>query len=306
MNSVNPDDGNSMFYAELYKLLDNDSDNEDDSNKCLISDEILVDKFVKLPCGHSFNYIPLYYDIKNHKTKFNNMEASSGKLLIHEIRCPYCRSIHDSLLPYYEDLELAKIHGVNYLDPTHNSIAQPKVCCFVDDAANPTICVGSYGFKVNFFDKKMYCHHHHAIVLNTYITQIKEDRQKIKEAKQKIKDEKQKVKEEKQKTKEEKQKTKEAKQKTKELKQQLKEETQKLKEETQKLREEKQKLKADAQKQKVTNLPTEITESENVVVTTSSGCIAILKTGACKGKVCNKRVYSDAMCKLHYCIFVIK
>jgi hypothetical protein len=283
MNYTNPDDTNSMFYAELYKSLDNDSDTECDSTKCLISDEILVDKFVKLPCGHSFNYIPLYNDIKNHKTKFNHMEATAGKLLIHELRCPYCRNIHASLLPYYEDLDLAKIHGVNWLDPTPNSANSNKVCSFVGDNENPTTCSCIYGIKVNYFDKKMYCYNHTAIVNNTYLTQLKEAKQKVKDEKQKVKDEKQKVKDEKQKVKEEKQKVKDEKQKVKEEKQKVKEEKQKVKDET---------------SQHVTS------GEENIVV--SGGCIATLKTGARKGHVCNKRVHTEAMCKLHYCIFVTK
>ena len=282
MNYTNPDDNNSTFYAELYKLLDDDSDTES-NNKCLISDEILVDKFVKLPCGHSFNYIPLYNDIKNHKTKFNHMEASSGKLRAHEIRCPYCRNIHASLLPYYADLGLAKILGVNCLDPTHDSTHPTKACCFVDDASNPTICAGFYDFKVNCFDKKIYCYYHNKTVNNTYLIKLKEEKQKIKEAKQKVKDEKQKAKDEKQKAKDEKQKVKDEKQKTQELKQQLKEA--------------KHKIKADMQ------------QAQNTIVTPitiGDGCIATLKTGARKGQACNKRVHQDAMCKLHYCIFVVK
>ena len=293
MNYTNPDAGNSMFYAELYKLLDNDSDTESDLNKCLISDEALVDKFVKLPCGHSFNYIPLYNDIKNHKTKFNHMEASSGKLRAHEIRCPYCRNIYASLLPYYEDLGLAKIHGVNCLDPTHDSTHPTKACCFVDDAANPTICTGFYGFKVNCFDKKFYCYYHNKTVNNTYLIKLKEEKQKIKEAKQKVKDEKQKVKEEKQKIKEEKQKAKEEKQKAKEEKQKVKEATQSVKDETQNTAE-------DTHNTIVNPITTPITIGEVVIC----GCVATLKTGARKGQACNKRVHQDAMCKLHYCIYV--
>jgi hypothetical protein len=302
MNYTNPDDGNSLFYAELYKLLDNDSDAENDSNKCLISDEILVDKFVKLPCGHSFNYIPLYNDIKNHKTKFNHMEASVSKLLIHEIRCPYCRSIHESLLPYYEDFDLAKIHGVNWLDPTHDIVKIDKVCsfvCYVPE--NPTNCLCTYGMKVNLFDKQIYCYYHNKDVNTTHVTQMKEVRQKAKEAKQKVKDEKQKVKDEKQKVKDEKQKTKDEKQKTKDEKQKTKDAKQKTKDEKQKVKDAKQKTLADSQNV-IESLIT--IEEENVVVTPLVGCIAVLKTGACKGKACNKKVYNDAMCKLHYCIYL--
>ena len=269
-------DENSKFYAELYKLLDNDSDNEDDSNKCLISDEILIDKFVKLPCGHSFNYIPLYNDIKNHKTKFNHMESTSGKLTTNEIRCPYCRSIHASLLPHYEELGLAKIHGVNYIEPNHIPHISHKVCSFVENNENHTHCK-SYAFKVNTFDKKLYCFPHNVFVHNMYVIKKKEEKQKVKEEKQKAKEEKQKIKEEKQKAKEEKQKAKEEKQKAKEEKQKIKEEN-----------------------QKVAN----VVVGNVVVGNVEPGCISVLKTGLCKGKVCNKRIFNESMCKLHYSIFI--
>jgi hypothetical protein len=296
MNYTNPDDDNSTFYAELYKVLDNDSDAECD-NKCLISDEILVDKFVKLPCGHSFNYIPLYNDIKNHKTKFNHMESSSSRLATHEIRCPYCRSIHPDLLPYYEDFDLAKIHGVNWLDPTHNSVKTDKVCSFICHAPeNPTNCLCTYGIKINFFDKQLYCHYHNVTVNKTHLLLIKEAKQKIKDEKQKIKDEKQKVKEEKQKVKEEKQKVKEEKQKTKDAKQKTKDAKQKTTELKQQLKELKQNINEDAQNTIV--FPVIIGEE------IPCGCVATLKTGTRKGQACDKRVYQDAMCKLHYCIFL--
>ena len=241
-------DENSKFYAELYKLLDNDSDNEDDSNKCLISDEILIDKFVKLPCGHSFNYIPLYNDIKNHKTKFNHMESTSGKLTTNEIRCPYCRSIHASLLPHYEELGLAKIHGVNYIEPNHIPHISHKVCSFVENNENHTHCK-SYAFKVNTFDKKLYCFPHNVFVHNMYVIKKKEEKQKVKEEKQKAKEEKQKIKEE---------------------------------------------------NQKVAN----VVVGNVVVGNVEPGCISVLKTGLCKGKVCNKRIFNESMCKLHYSIFI--
>ena len=286
MNSTNMDDANNTFYTELYKLLDNDSDDDSDG-KCLISDEMLVDKFVKLPCGHSFNYIPLYNDIKNHKTKFNHMEASSGKLLVHEIRCPYCRNIHASLLPYYEDLGLKKIHGVNFLDPKHASDNPHNKCDFVCDAPpeNPTNCPCTYGIKVNFFDKKMYCYQHNKTVNNAHLIHLKAEKQKIKEEKQKIKEEKQKIKEEKQKVKDEKQKVKDEKQQLKDAKQAITYETPKGNEDV----------------QNTIVIPMIIGEA-NVVV--PCGCIATLKTGARKGQVCNKRVHQDAMCKLHYYIYL--
>ena len=288
MNDTSPDDSNNLFYTELYKLLDYDSDNESDSNKCLISGEILVDKFIKLPCNHSFNYIPLYNDIKNHKTKFNHMEASSSRLLTHEIRCPYCRSIHAMLLPHYEELGLAKIHGVNCVEPApHNNIPHDKVCSYVD-AENSTACT-CYAIKVNVTDKKLYCYYHNMIVNSAYRAQIKANKKLVLEAKQKVK--------------EEKQKTKDEKQKTNDLKQQLKEEKQKVKDAKKLVIESKKAIEyIDLTNEDTQN--TVITIDVEHVITPPCGCVATLKTGPRKGQICNKRTYQSEMCKLHYSIYL--
>jgi len=101
--------GGIDFYAELYSSLDN----EEATNKmvCLITDNALTENHVELECGHKFNYLPLYNDIKTHKCKFNSLEANYVK--INELRCPYCRARQKTLLPYYPELGLPKIEGVN-------------------------------------------------------------------------------------------------------------------------------------------------------------------------------------------------
>jgi DNA-directed RNA polymerase subunit RPC12/RpoP len=115
------------FFLELYKSLDveeNQNKVESDNNLCLITNQLLIDKFVELSCGHKFNYIPLYNDIYNHKKKFNNMESSAGSLKTDEIRCPYCRNKQNGLLPYYENMGIEKTHGVNYIDPDHKNTSK--------------------------------------------------------------------------------------------------------------------------------------------------------------------------------------
>ena len=87
------------------------------------------------------NYLPLFYDIKNHKQKFNGMEGSSSKLNMNQIRCPYCRKKQIGILPYYEEMNLGKIMGVNYINP--NYIEKPsynkyKYCEFL--SPNPNYC----------------------------------------------------------------------------------------------------------------------------------------------------------------------
>ena len=103
---------NINFYDEINNL-----DDIDYNNKCLITNEPLIDKFVTMECGHKFNYIPLYNDLFKQKYYTNFMEES--RLLINEIRCPYCRNISKKLIPYYEnffiikDIAIRKIIGVN-------------------------------------------------------------------------------------------------------------------------------------------------------------------------------------------------
>ena len=86
---------------DFYKELQDENNTDEYEDCCLISNNKLIDRFVTMECGHKFNYIPLYKDLVNHKTKFNNMESSVGTLKSDEIRCPYCRIKQTGILPYY-------------------------------------------------------------------------------------------------------------------------------------------------------------------------------------------------------------
>lgn len=117
---------NIDFYSELLKLKtypeETKQTNEDEYNHtdvCLISNTKLTHNYVTLICGHKFNYIPLYYDIYNHKTKYNIKEKMCDKLKYYQIRCPYCRIKQNELLPYYPELIPDKIHGVNNIDENY-------------------------------------------------------------------------------------------------------------------------------------------------------------------------------------------
>lgn len=141
-------EGNIDFYAELYKSLDieeNEEKTEEDNNLCLISNQPLTDTHIQLICGHKFNYMPLYLDIKNHKQLFNSLEGTSTRLNIDEIRCPYCRKKQIGLLPYYPDIGL-KTHGVNYINQSikYSSLTHEPIhyCEFLTpnpDYVEPTI-----------------------------------------------------------------------------------------------------------------------------------------------------------------------
>ena len=131
-------EGGIDFYSELYKSLDveeNEHKTEEDAKLCLITNQPLTEKHFEMVCGHKFNYLPLYFDLKNHKQKFNGMESTASHLKHNEIRCPYCRKKQTGILPYYEELGLPKINGVNDINVNIinvNTSSSYKPCQFLE------------------------------------------------------------------------------------------------------------------------------------------------------------------------------
>jgi hypothetical protein len=295
-------EGNINFFDELYKSLDieeNELKTDEDNNKCLITNNILTDKYIELICGHKFNYIPLYHDLVNHKSKFNLMESSSSRLNLNEIRCPYCRNKEVRTLPYYEELGLKQINGVNFYDPNikQNSFTNENCCYLLQNnlfnSDNPESSHNKKHIKCNAYntskiiiynnknpsepitygDENYYCYNHLKIMIKEY----KQKEQKEKEEK-------------KQKEKEEKLQAKAAK----ELEKLQAKEAKKL---------EKLQVK-EAKTKKISS--NEI--SENVIIEPSiicnqiNGCVQILKFGQNKGNMCGCKIFCplENICKRHY------
>lgn len=299
-------EGDISFFDELYKSLDTNESNaktEIDDNLCLITNQLLTDNFVKLNCGHKFNYEPLFYDILNHKKKYNNMESSQTALTPNEIRCPYCRTKQKGVLPYCEDLTFPKVNGVNYYNPGEVHIAShnkkhPK-CEFLvetlhvnaetNELGTVLAACHQYGSPIlgeNYGDTKCYCYYHKTRVVKNYkkalLLKVKEEKVKENAAlKQKVKEDKQKAKEEK----------------------------------------EKEKAKADNSKPKakrkspnkssIENVTNSI-DSENVILgnivldlskeieLNDSLCNKILQSGINKGKQCSEKKFNDCLCRRHF------
>jgi hypothetical protein len=275
-------EGNIDFFSELYKSLD-DEDNihkvESDNNLCLITNKLLIDKFVELNCGHKFNYIPLYNDIYNHKKKFNNMEGSASLLKMNEIRCPYCRKKQLGVLPYYEELKIEKTNGVNFYDDTvvqNNIYTKPKSiysyikCEFIMPNPSSSSCSVNYTTKLEC-DGKSYCWNHSKMMIKKFEKE-KKDKEKIAQKK-------------------------------------LKEETKQKENENNLLQKQilTENKKDEKLLKKTKNLILSITnvKEENIVVNTSiktinEGCIQIIKTGSNKGNSCGLVILNDCLCKRHY------
>ena len=87
------------------------NDLEEEPSICLISQQPLTKSHIQLPCKHTFNYKPLYKEIYVQKTVRNMYETV--KLKINELKCPYCRSVSEQLLPYLPSEEPERKAGVN-------------------------------------------------------------------------------------------------------------------------------------------------------------------------------------------------
>jgi hypothetical protein len=278
------------FFNELYKSLDDKSE-IDDTNKCLITNKLLTENFVTMECNHAFNYIPLYNDLINHKKKFNMLETKSGSLKINEIRCPYCRHKQTTLLPYYENFNIDKINGINYLDLTQNYNSSYNSCEY--EYLNPNfdetleesntnkkkcICENNYAFKIfhpelGINDNKKYCYFHKKQVIQQYKKQKKQDeKNKLKEEQKKLKEKQKNLKEEQKNLKEEQKKEKEI------LKNKLKEE-----------------------KLQIKNLKEELSTTENSIIQPTLRCIKILSSGINKNKPCGAKIVNNknCFCKRH-------
>ena len=279
-------EGNLNFFDELYKSLDKEENN--DENKCLITNQLLTDKYVTLNCGHKFNYIPLYHDIVNHKNKFNKMEGSISKLNINEIRCPYCRKKQKGTLIYYEDLGLKQIYGINSLDKTlpntmlinnqtksYNSITPSYDPNYTFTLYKSIFKFGKCCYKTTFGDKCM--SKYVCIIPNTESTYcVKHYKEKMNEVKFAAKKEKEKNNNERKKQLEEKNAEREAKGLT--LLKRL-----------------------PLPKKKVENIiEHQVDQIQLYVPEEDSLCNAILKSGLNKGKKCGcKKIEKNGLCKRH-------
>jgi DNA-directed RNA polymerase subunit RPC12/RpoP len=259
---------NLDFYAELYKSLDESGENKivnnnENDNICLITNSLLTENYVKLACGHRFNYIPLFKDLVVRKNKTAAMDTQILKT--NEIRCPYCRNKEMTLLPYYENMGVDKVHGVNFIDET-KIVAKTK-------------CASSYfSGSCNYKDGNLFCQH-------TYVTTFEDgkdycyshvrllERKALKDKILKKKEEeKAKKLQEKQKAKDEKQNEKAA---------------------------AKQKLKEEKDLKKTEKKVGKVSTDENLVIFSENGCKQILKTGARKGQICGCKIKSGDFCSRH-------
>lgn len=115
-------DSSKVFsFADLLNADEEDTTNtqqqtQDTQDVCLISNKPLDGTKIKLECGHSFNYINLYNEVrmnqKGYDAAVNYYETD--KVGTTCIKCPYCRKIFNYLLPLPLNIDGVKLQrGVN-------------------------------------------------------------------------------------------------------------------------------------------------------------------------------------------------
>ena len=156
-------EGDVDFFSELNNLKTEEEPTNDD-NICLITYEPLSDRYIKMNCGHTFNYVPLFNDLLNHKNyqekqdqekqnqKKQNQQKPKNKIKIGQpkIRCPYCRKTTTKLLPCYEGFHASEITVDNSIPLCKEIIKTgPKkgLCCGIKSVEN-NLCKRHYK-KIN-------------------------------------------------------------------------------------------------------------------------------------------------------------
>jgi len=109
MNYIIEDDID--FFKELNTICDELSLNQNTDNVCLIDNTKLEINYITLSCCHKFNYLSLFKELCNQK-KINRLETY--RVRENEIKCPYCRTITENILPNFITYNLPLVFGVNY------------------------------------------------------------------------------------------------------------------------------------------------------------------------------------------------
>ena len=108
----------------LESLFEGDSDDEDDKI-CLITGEKLTKDHIKLICGHKFNYMSIFNEITNQKL---HTKLETHQLKKYQIKCPYCRTIQNGIIPYNANCTTIKKNGVNW---PPKKVCKNEKCCTI-------------------------------------------------------------------------------------------------------------------------------------------------------------------------------
>jgi hypothetical protein len=151
-------EGDVDFFAELQSALGVPKDNnivDQDTSNCLITYAELDENHITLTCGHKFNYLPLYHEVVKQKS---GSQLEISYLSVNQIKCPYCRTKTNKLLPYIFHPEVVSKRGVNY--PTKYCMTL-HTCTWVFKSGKNKGCV--CGRDAISGEAGIYCAMHHRL-----------------------------------------------------------------------------------------------------------------------------------------------
>ena len=137
---------NKEIFMKLLLSQDIIEDEDELKERCLISNELLDNNFIRLVCNHKFNFLELYNEVVEQKTK---KLLDNSKLRLNEIKCPYCRTITNKIMPYFKYYDNKMIKGVN--SPPDLCI-QLYECEYIDKASKKcgkNACITKNGILCN-------------------------------------------------------------------------------------------------------------------------------------------------------------
>jgi hypothetical protein len=153
---------NIDFYKELNNEYDNEiimNNNNNNNEKCMLTHQHLTENYITLPCKHVFNYIPLYNEVC---TKLLSNNYDSDKLRNNEIRCPYCRTKFDKLLPYINYDGVEKKNGINW--PEKDSMKHMDCCWLYKSGKQKGQLCNKNGYQKG---SEVYCYIHWIMINNS-------------------------------------------------------------------------------------------------------------------------------------------
>lgn len=110
---------NAALFAEL--LAGPPDPSPEDATQCLVTGEPLEPNHVTLDCGHKFNYLAMYNELKMLRT-WAGRPYDTNYVTKSEIRCPYCRKVTKGVLPYVPTTVPELTRGLN--SPQSQSIGK--------------------------------------------------------------------------------------------------------------------------------------------------------------------------------------
>lgn len=166
LDPFNPYDPAVDFFAALKQLQaetvangngnNNNGNHANDSETecCLITHQPLNAFHIRLTCGHKFNHEPLFQEVMRQKGRIG-MHNFHEPIAAHQIKCPYCRSMTNQLLPYIGTSPhpvIKRVLGVN----------APAHMCMPGTPCGAKKCNSNAFYECN---QSLYCRKHYQAAL---------------------------------------------------------------------------------------------------------------------------------------------